>query len=141
MEVVASSVRLAAGGYPETNFHSTTNFNSTEDVLCGRMPLVGLVSFGRCWEFADFDVAEGDGKAVVLQEEVTLVGFAEVGIDVELAGGDEGPELGGIAVVFDNLDAVQPMLSVGSAYDDAGGVPLASGPDWFRSCCRDQVVE
>jgi len=89
----------------------------------------------------DFDVAEGNWKAVVLEEEVTVVGFAEAGIDVELAGGDKGAELGGIAVVLDNLDAVQPMLSVGSADDNTGGIPLACGPDWFRSCCRDQVVE
>ncbi|MDX6464318.1 MAG: hypothetical protein QOE55_8015 [Acidobacteriaceae bacterium] len=104
--------------------------------------LFGLGLLGWCgWELADFDVAEGDGKAVVLQEEVAVVGFAKVAVDVELAGGDEGAELGGNAVVLDDLDAVQPVLSVGSADDDAGGVPLAYGPDWLRSCCGDQVVE
>ena len=98
---------------------------------------VGL--FG--WELADLYVAEGDGKAVVLKEEVAVVGFAEVGANVELAGGDDGPELGGSAVILDNLDAVQPVLAVGSADDDASGVPLAYGFDGLRFFCGNHVVE
>ena len=54
---------------------------------------------------------------------------------------DESAERGGIAVDLDDLDAVQPVLSVGSADDDTGGVPLAYGLDWLRACGRDQVVE
>lgn len=97
---------------------------------------------GGCgWDLPDFDVAKGDAKAVVLQEQIAVVGFAEVGIDMELAGGDEGSELGGIAVVLEDFDTVQPVLSVGSADDDSGGVPLPYRPNWLRSCCGDQVVK
>ena len=43
---------------------------------------------------------------MVLQEEVAVVCFSEVGVNVELAGGDEGSKLRGIAVVLDDFDAV-----------------------------------
>ena len=81
------------------------------------------------WELADFDVAEGDGESVVLQENVAVVGFAEVGVDVEFTFGDGLAELGGGAVVFEDFDAVEPVLAVGAADDDAGSVPLAYGLD------------
>ena len=69
------------------------------------------------------------GKAVVLEEDVAVVGFTEMGVNVEFAFGDELAELRGEALVLDDLDAVEPMLAVGSADDDAGGVPLAYGLD------------
>src|SRR5258705_10368474 len=93
------------------------------------------------WKLADFDVAEGDWESVVLEENVTVVGFAEVGIDVEFAFGDDLAELRGGAVVFEDFDAVKPVLAVGAADDDAGGVPLAYGFDWLVFCCGDHVVE
>src|SRR5260370_42314009 len=90
-----------------------------------------------CWSWrklTDLDVAEGNGKAVVLEEDVAVVGLAEVGVDVELAGGDDLAELGGCAVELEDLDAVEPVLAVGAADDDAGGVPLADGFDGFGFC-------
>src|SRR3984893_18842465 len=83
------------------------------------------------WKLPDFDVAEGDRDSVVLEENVAVVGFAEVGVDVEFAFGDDLMELGGGAVVFEDFDAVEPVLAVGAADDDAGGVPLAYGFDWL----------
>src|SRR5713226_1888194 len=97
----------------------------------------------RCgwWQLADFDVAEGDWEAVILEEYVAVVGFAEVGVDVEFAFGDDLAELGGGAVVFEDFDAVEPVLAVGAADDDAGGVPLAYGFDLLVFGGGDHVVE
>src|SRR4030088_3027481 len=49
----------------------------------------------RCgWKLADLDVAEGDGESVVLEEDVAVVGFAEVGVDVKFVLGDDLAESG-----------------------------------------------
>jgi hypothetical protein len=96
---------------------------------------------GCGWKLANLDVAEGDGKSVVLEEDVAVVGFAEMGVDVEFAFGDGLTELGGGAVVFEDFDFVEPVLAVGAADDDAGGVPLAYGFDWLVFCGGDHVVE
>ena len=78
---------------------------------------------------------------MVLEEEVAGVGFAEGGVEVELAGGDEGAEGGGFAVVFEDLDAVEPVLAVVTADDDAGGVPFSDGVDGLGGGGGDEVVE
>src|SRR5215469_2786625 len=86
------------------------------------------------WEFADLDVAERDGEAVVLQEDVAVARFAEVGPDVIFAVGDELAELRGEAFILDDLDAIEPVLAVCSANDDACGVPLADRFDGLVGC-------
>ena len=58
-----------------------------------------------------------------------VVHVGEVGVDVELARSDEGAELGGVAVVFEDFDAVEPVLGVGAVDENAGGVPFAYGMD------------
>lgn len=78
---------------------------------------------------------------MILQEEVTVIGFAEMRVDVEFACRDEGSEGRGIAIVFEDFDTVQPVLSMCSADDDAGGVPLANRPDRLRTCCGNEVVK
>ena len=78
---------------------------------------------------------------MVLEEDVTVAGFAKVGVDVEFAFGDGLAELGGGAVVFEDFDSVEPVLAVGAADDDAGGVPLAYGFDGLVFCGGDHVVE
>src|SRR5215469_129171 len=87
---------------------------------CGRHRPCGSALV--CWrKFADFNVAEGDGKAVILKQDVSVVRFAEVRPNVIFAVGNELAELRGEALVLDDLDAVEPVLAVGSANDDACG--------------------
>lgn len=82
-------------------------------------------------EFANLYVAEGDGKAVILEVDDGVVHVGEVGVDLELAVGDEVAELGGVAVVLEDFDPVEPVLDVAFIDEDAGGVPLADGVDGF----------
>jgi hypothetical protein len=60
-----------------------------------RASRVGLFGW-RGWEFADLYVAEGDGTAMVLEVDAGIVHAGEVGINLELAVGDEFAELEGI---------------------------------------------
>src|ERR1700745_1685598 len=85
-------------------------------------------------KLADLDVAEGDGEAVILKQDVAVVRFAKVWPDVILAVGDELAELRGEALVLDDLDAVEPVFAMGAADDDACGVPLADGLDGLVGC-------
>ena len=78
---------------------------------------------------------------MVLQENVAVVSFAEAGEDVEFTFGDDLTELGCGAIVFEDFDAVEPVLAMGSADDDAGGVPVAYGFDRLIVCGGDHVVE
>jgi hypothetical protein len=83
---------------------------------------------------------------MVLEVEVGIVHAGKVRIDIELAVGDEFSELGGVAVVFKNFDAVEPVLGVCSVDEDTGGVPVAAS--WMNGfgvvgCAGggDEVVE
>jgi hypothetical protein len=60
---------------------------------------------------------------VVLEVDVGIVHVGEVGIDLELAVGDEFAELGGVAVVLEDFDAVEPVLGVGSVDEDTPNTP------------------
>src|SRR5260370_7373384 len=74
-------------------------------------------------QLADFDVAEGDGEAVVLGEDVAVVLLAEVGPLFEFACGDDLAELGGEAVVLDDLYTIEPPPPFASPIYIAAGFP------------------
>jgi len=57
-------------------------------------PRYYLIAHSSLFEFADLYVSEGDGKAVVLKVDDSVVHVREVGIDLELAVCDEFAELG-----------------------------------------------
>jgi hypothetical protein len=92
-------------------------------------------------QFAQLDIAELNRETVVLQEDVAVVGFSEAGVNVVLTVGDDGAEGWGFAVVLDDLDPVEPVLAVGSADDDAGGVPFADGMRGLVCGGRNHVIQ
>ncbi len=103
------------------------------------------LSTGGGRKFADLEVAEGDWEAVVLEDDGGVVHSGEAGVDLELAVCDELLEGGTVAIELEHLDAVEPVLTVGAADEDAGGVPLAYRVDRFGlvggSGGGDEVVE
>jgi hypothetical protein len=59
-------------------------------------------------------VAEGDRKAVILEIDAGVVHVPEVGIDRQVAVGNQITKLPGGAVVRENFDTVEPALDVRS---------------------------
>ena len=82
---------------------------------------------------------------MVLEVDACIVHVGEVGIDLELAVRDEFAKFGGVAVVLEDFDAVEPVLCVGSVDEYTGSVPFAYGMDGFGAVgcagCGDEVVE
>lgn len=89
----------------------------------------------------DFDVAEGDGAAVFLEEDVAVRKITEALNRVKFAFGDEFVELRRVAVVFENFFAVQPVLDVITFDDDEGVVPFADVVRLFIRGGGYQIVE
>src|SRR5689334_6025580 len=75
----------------------------------------------------DLEVAVADGVAVVLQQDQAVLRLAEALDVLELALGDRLAERRAVERVAEDLGAVQPVLDVVAADDDAAGVPLARG--------------
>jgi len=107
--------------------------------VCGVDDL-GLLSVSG--QDADFDGAEVDGVAVVLEEEVAGVVFGEVGVFGIFAAGDEGVEHLVVALVFDEEDVVEVVFDVIALDADEELVPavpfdaFSVGGVWW-----DEVVE
>lgn len=106
--------------------------------LTASAALTGLV--GLVGQLADLDVLEADGVAVVLQEDVALGLVAEVGPVAVFAVGHEGVPLLRVALIFEELDVVEPVLDMVAADDDHGGVELVED-EGLVVADGDEVVE
>src|SRR5438309_1707919 len=80
---------------------------------------------------ADLEVPEGDGAAVILQEQRALGLLDEAREAGVLRLLDERAELRAAELVFDDLDAVEPVFDVVAADEQAGLVELAGGAKGF----------
>src|ERR1700744_181749 len=78
----------------------------------------------RARKLADLDVSEGNREAVVLEQNIAVVGFAKVRIDLKLAGGDSRAERSAGEIVFQDSDTVQPVFTVWATDNDAACIPL-----------------
>src|SRR5258705_7832766 len=79
------------------------------------------------WQHSNFDVAEGDHVAVILESDVSLRVFAEPGIGLELAARDFRIPIRAPQLVFQQLEAVQPVLDVVAGDDEPRRIPFAPG--------------
>src|SRR5215211_6819934 len=91
----------------------------------------------RSWQRPDLDVSEREHAVVVaLDGEVAGLGPPVVGPVVELAGLHLRLPIRAPQFVLHDLLAVEPVLDVGAARDDARRVPLANG---LQEACRRGV--
>lgn len=97
--------------------------------------ILGLVG-----QFTNLYVLEVNLIAVVLQEDMAFSTIAEIWPILVLAIGHEGIPFLIVAVVFEQLRAVEPVLYVAAAHDDEGCVPHAD-VERLLVGSRDEVVE
>src|SRR5260370_16254427 len=89
-------------------------------------PQIDLKSL-RITDLPDANVPESERALVIaLEREVSAFGAAEVRPVLELAGLDPCFPVRAPELVLEELDAVQPVLDVGPARDDARRVPVAN---------------
>src|SRR5439155_23723862 len=85
----------------------------------------GARSFFWSWQHSNFDVAEGDHVAVILESDVSLRVFPKPGIGLELAARDFRIPIRAPQLVFQQLEAVQPVLDVVAGDDEPRRIPFA----------------
>src|SRR5277367_3117206 len=108
--------------------------------------LEGCLKFGvNPWRaslnLANLYISEPHGKAVILQQDVSACALAVVWKCVVLAFRENRLELWRIAVVLQHLHAVQPVLTMLAVHHNAGGIPIANGPDRLIRCGGDHVIK
>src|SRR5262249_52742948 len=92
-------------------------------------------------ERANLDIAEPNGGAVILKQDVAFADFAESLRGFELALGDVLLQVLAAALELDHLDAIQPVLDMIAFDDDSCLVEFADGIELLGFACRDQVVK